>query len=130
MDRYEIFDKAKECEKEEAELHLVNFFKSFMPKQRNERWIHLAKKQSQRAYRDSHKLEHLLDFSLSKEIENEKTLYKYNNGVYWDFKDKPILVSAEEAFTLGYYQDGIYSIEPGKKAIFFYHEGGAWLFEK
>ncbi len=101
-----------------------------MPKQRNEHWIHLAKKLSQRAHRDSHKLEHLLDFSLSKEIKNEKTLYKYKNGVYWDFKDKPILVAAEEAFILGYYQDGIYSIEPGKKAIFFYHEGGTWLFQK
>ena len=130
MDRYEIFEQAKECEKELADYHLVSFFKSFMPKQRNERWIYLSKKQSPRAYRDSHKLEHLLDFGFSKEIDSETVLSKYKTGVFWDFKDKPIIVSPEDAFILSYYQDGIYSIEPGKKAVFFFHEGGIWLFQK
>ncbi len=130
MDRYEIYDQAKPCKKAIADLHLLSFFKAFMPKQRNKHWIYLAQKQSKRAYRDSHKLEHLLDFNFAKEIKDESILPKETQGIYWDFQEQPIYVKIEEAFTLGYYEDGIFSIEAGKKAIFFYHEGGMWLFQK
>ncbi len=129
IDRYEIFEKAIDSSSEEADKHLIEFFKAFMPKQRNERWIHLAKKRSSRAHRDSHKLSGLLNFGLATKITNASNLGKYSDGVYWDFIDNPIITTPREAFVLGDYQDGIYSLIPGKLAIFFFHEGDIWLFK-
>jgi hypothetical protein len=48
-------------------------------------------------------------------------------GVYYDFFDQPKILSLKDAFLVGENNDGIYSINPGKLAFYFYHECEIWL---
>ena len=53
-------------------------------------------------------------------------------GVYFDPQTSPCKMTVAEAATkvTEGFTDAIFSLVPGKKAISFHHEGGAWLCER
>jgi hypothetical protein len=128
MDRYQIFNKAEESNKREADDHLFAFVRSFVFKERQSRWLSLIEKRSDRAYRDSGKMLDHLDFSFSVRVGSIEILSGYKAGVYWEFHDQPVKVGPGEAFVLGMHRDAIYSLNPGRLALYFSHEGDVCLF--
>jgi hypothetical protein len=51
-------------------------------------------------------------------------------GVYYDFYDQPRNLTIEQATEISVANDAIFSIKPGKLALFFFHESEIWLCKK
>lgn len=48
-------------------------------------------------------------------------------GVFYDFHGSPRVVPVEMLLNVNSPGDAIYSLIPGKLAIYFFHEGEVWL---
>jgi hypothetical protein len=127
------------CPTEEAKKHLRAFAESFIDGNYCERWIHLLIEKSEKAEKALHKFEHHLNESRCKEIgrgahtfpSSLAEVYGVKLGVYFDGSEAPCKVSVAEAATLAVerFADAIFSLEAGKRALFFHHDSGTWVCE-
>lgn len=102
--------------------HFTGFVNSFVQKSCRERWLHLLLKRPKQIYGNSHKLHGHLDWSKCSRIENTNQLSQKSKGVYYDFRNEPVILTVADAFLVGPDKDGIFSILPGKLAVYFFHE--------
>jgi hypothetical protein len=126
--------KRKACSPELAKEHLEAFSKAFIDKKYLERWRFLIVERPTRAKRELRKFDwHLNDdrcrlieaYEADPEILSQQFGSKL--GVYFDGTRPPSLMTVAEA--AGFQEDAIFSLEPGRLAIFFFHEGWAWICE-
>lgn len=102
--------------------HVTGFVGSFIQKSHRDRWLHLLLKRPKQVYSNSHKLHNQLDESRYSPLIDEANLSLNQTGVYYDFMDEPVMLTLADALLVGRGRNGIFSIEPGKLAIYFFHE--------
>ena len=127
------------CSLTELQLHLVEFGKTFINSNRLERWKHVTQVKPEKAKDELAKLisesetKYRQTLNGSSAFPNAlKKRFGNNLGVYFDGVKDACKVSALEASTLAAesYGDALFSLVPGKLAIFFFHDGDVILFEK
>lgn len=111
----------------DIEQHLKSFVDYFVEEGRKEKWVGLFSERPDNMLSLTGKLFNYLDHNY---LEQDDTL---NNiapddtvGVFYDFNTEPTCLSFKEAIERAKGRDAMFSISPGKLAIFFYHEG--WNF--
>lgn len=126
--KYDIYDSAKPCSTAEANEAFQFFIQSFIEKDRRERWTHFLLNNPSKAYKHSAKLEQHLDKRCCTEIKtHELQVNKSVQGIYFDFSDPPISATLIDSCILGDYSDGLFISSTDKLAIYFSHEGRAWV---
>lgn len=128
------------CSLGEAEKHLRAFAESFIGKNYTNRWVHLLIDKPEKAEKALCKFEHQLDERYCKGVgygaitfpASLAEVYGSTPGVYFDGSELPCQISVAEAATLASSRvvDAIFSLNPGKRAIFFHHDSGVWICEK
>lgn len=106
----------------DADHHLECFVRAFVQKSRQDRWNHLLRKRDTKTYNSSHKLYDVLDRAYAKSSDLE-SIDETKAGCFYDFSDIPESLTFAQALKRGLNRDAIFSIDPGKFAIFFFHEG-------
>jgi len=116
----------------DIEEHIEKFVDSFVLKQRRERWHFLFKKNDTKTYHSSYKL--LKDLSPEYRVRDDqlKTIDNIEvQGVIYDIgREKPRIDNLKQVLKEHTYFDAIFSIIPGKLAIFFFHEGEIFVLRK
>ena len=130
---------AQPCTPDELQLHLAEFGKAFIDRNHVDRWLHVTQEKPEKAsdelgklmWRVNEKYRQRLDGSSGFPNSLERR-FGSKRGVYFDGIDEPCKVTAVEASTLAAERsyDALFSITPGKSAIFFFHHGDVVLFEK
>lgn len=143
------------CTEDELEIHLRAFIKGFISEGAQGRWLEFlvqkrpvwfpleTRRKNWNAYR---KMDALLNmFGYDVQTNYVHRIHGSNNfplslardhgtalGVYFDPQTPPCKMTVAEAATKATegFTDAIFSFMPGKKAISFHHEGGAWLCER
>ncbi len=123
--------KYEAVDKETYQRHLVAFVRSFVVREKRERWINILISKPERAQRDGYRMINDLDrdkyggyiYSTLPKLKNKK-------GIYYEFSDKAIWLPCEDALDIGRGNDAIFSIEEGKLAAFFFHEWDEFLCQK
>lgn len=112
------------CPKDVYETHIIAFVNSFVERNRRDRWLHLLLKRPKKLFRNSHKLHDCLDKTRCAESLEPDSLEDEMTGMFCDFwsDSNPILVSARRAIELGTGHDALFSVSPGKHAVYFFHE--------
>ena len=110
---FEVVDEAT------RENHLTAFVQSFVVREKKARWIQILNNKPDKARRDGHNIIGDLDYRWDsmRDLKNLK-----QKGVYYEFTEKALWLPTEDALSIGQQQDAIFSIEPGKLAVFFFHE--------
>lgn len=78
-------------------------------------------------FNDSHKLHGHLDREKCSRFTKENQINQKIQGVYYDFFDNPVVLTAADAFAVSQGKDAIFSIVPGKLALYFFHEDEIFL---
>jgi hypothetical protein len=107
--------------------HAAGFTSAFVAPPKRERWLDLLTRRPRRVSRDSHKLHSDLDrrtcrcvgWSVPAEVRGE--------GAFYDFFDAPRLVPADLVPSAAGAGDAIFSLAPGRLALYVFHEGEIWL---
>ena len=120
--RWDILESAPAADEATVSEHFTGFVNSFVEKHRRERWLHLLLKRPEQIYTNSHKLHNHLDWSSCSKLKDESELNPKAKGVYYGFSDEPVVLTVAEAFMVGPERVGVFSIVPGKLAIYFFHE--------
>ena len=69
--------------------------------------------------------------SFVRQVDDPATICKLDvDGVFLDFLDAPRTATLKEAVELGCNNNAIFSIQPGKLAIYFFHEGENFICER
>lgn len=117
--------------------HLSEFAKSFVEKDWIERWLHFLIEKPEKAFMELVKFERHRNKKTTSYFENnfelEKLLgkdFEKVKGIYFDGFDKAEELSLFEAFESGQGKDALFSIQAGRLAIFFFHEGEIFLCNK
>ena len=128
------------CHPDEAERHLRAFAEAFVGKSHAGRWIHLLIERPEKSAEALHKLEHHLDGRYCGEAgrgadafpSSLTEVYGSGRGVYFDGSEPACKISAAEAATLATerFADAIFSLEAGKRALYFHHSGGMWVYRR
>ncbi|MEO2032149.1 MAG: hypothetical protein ABGZ35_08690 [Planctomycetaceae bacterium] len=118
-------DTDPECPADLYHTHIVAFVIAFVQRERRERWLHLMTSRPKQLLRNSHKLHNHLDKTHCTESPESSSLESTAVGMHCDFRrdSPPLLISARRAIELSIGQDAIFSVSPGKHAIYFFHEG-------
>jgi hypothetical protein len=112
--------------------HLTGFIDTFVDAKRRERWREFAFKNPEKAVRDLHKLP--LDLRYTTWLDGDKLdgdrvkeLTNNRKGILVTFTDEPRLLSSDDAAYVFHCRtyDAIYSVEPGRLALYFNHDGAA-----
>lgn len=131
MNKYQVYENAELCNEELEHMHLEGFAKSFIKNAHMDRWINMLTVKRKNLYKNSSKLENHLDKTHCILVSKATDKIPQNaEGMYFDFIDRPIIVTHEVGYKLGGYADAIFSLEAGKYAYYFSHEGRAWLCTK
>jgi hypothetical protein len=125
--RYELLEAAPVADEETYLLHMSGFVESFVLPARRERWLHILTRRPKRASRDSHKLRNDLDYSKCSRQDCVIDPEIKKDGVYHDFHGDPHILSPAAAERVGYGCDAIFSVVPGRLAVYFFHECQSWL---
>ncbi len=120
--RWDIINAASSADESAITEHFTSFVNSFVQKHRRERWLHLLLKRPKQIYGNSHKLHNHLERSRCSQWNNTNPLNPKSKGVFYGFRDEPIILTVADAFLVGTDNDAIFSITPGKSAIYFFHE--------
>jgi hypothetical protein len=136
---YFVEVNAEPCTKSELRMHLAEFGRAFIARNHLDRWTHVTQERPAKAK------DELGKFILAIDEKFQETLYGSDGfpnalakrfsgepGVYFDGIEEPCKVTAVEASTLAVERtaDALFSIVPGRLAIFFFHEGDVILFQK
>ena len=114
-------DTDPECPDDLYRTHIAAFVASFVERERRERWLHLLTTRARQLFKNSHKLHNHLDKTRCTESPEPKFSDLNITGMFCDFHSDspPLFVSAQRAVELGTGHDAIFSIVPGKHAIYF-----------
>ena len=126
-----MLEKYDTVDAETLQRHLVAFVKSFVVREKRERWINILLKRPDRAQRDGCRMVSDLDtnrcgpgvYSTLPKLKNKK-------GAYYEFSGKAIWLPCADALDIGHGNDAIFSIEEGTLAAFFFHQWEEFLCEK
>lgn len=113
--------------REEIDSHLAMFAQSFLLPDRRDRWAELLVRRRTNVSRNSHKLHSALDRKYCDRVDTLPAPAFDRMGVFYDFFDEPVVVSCSAAIKAGAGCDAVFSLDPGKLAVFFFHEGETWL---
>ena len=114
----------------DCDHHLERFVSSFVISRGRERWQHLLLSRGKRTFANSHKLHDVLDRTVCNRLSGSPPVDDSTVGVFYDFYEDPQVLPFGEVYERAVNSDAIFSIVPGKLAIFFFHEGEEWLCEK
>jgi hypothetical protein len=106
--------------------HLEAFARAFVISAKRDRWVELLTRRGKNVYANSHKLHSALDRRYCTMIADFTGLDDSLSGVYYDFFSPPIITFLKEA-AIKSSGDAIFSIHPGRLAIYFFHEDEVWL---
>jgi len=126
-ERSELLEAAPVADGETYLRHMTGFVESFVLPARRERWLYLLTERPKRLARDSHKLRNDLDYRWCGTLGGGGDPEIRQDGVYYEFVGEPRVLSAAEADRIGSGQDAIFSVVPGRWAVFFFHEFQSWL---
>ena len=111
----------------DIELHMRSFAEAFAADARKEKWLDLLTNRSENTFNQSSKLFNHLNHRYIEQNDSLSNIAPDDTvGVFYDFKDEPRCISFKEAIEEGKNHDSIFSIELGKLAVYFFHEG--WNF--
>ena len=114
------------------EEHIEKLVDSFVLKNRRERWHFLFKRNDIKTYHNSHKLFNDLSPDYRKRDDELKTIVNLDvQGFIYDIgREKPRIGNLKQMLKEYTCFDAIFSIIPGKLAIFFFHEGEIFVLRK
>ncbi|MFN2407124.1 MAG: hypothetical protein ABR594_13805 [Pyrinomonadaceae bacterium] len=127
------------CSPEEAQDHLRAFAESFIKKAFVDRWLHITLEKPKKAEEELRKFENHLDARYCTMLHGADSFpvslaeaYGSKRGVYFDGSEPACRMTAPEASSLATERnaDALFSLTPGKLALFFFHEGYAWKCER
>ena len=125
--RWNILEHAQVANDAACSEHFSQFVSSFVKKEYRDRWLHLLLTRPKQIYKNSSKLEAHLDKSKCTAIDETSYPGGESLGLYYDFSNQPVMILTSSSLVVGENHDGIFSISPGKLAIYFSHEGHNWL---
>ena len=109
--------------KVDIQQHMKLFAESFMLESRKEKWARLLCERPESIFNQSSRLFNYLYHNLIEQNDSLKNVADDDaTGVFYDFKDEPRIISFKEALLANKKHDAIFSITPGKLAIYFFHE--------
>lgn len=111
----------------DVEEHLAAFVKAFVIPAKRDRWQELLARRGKNTFRDSSKLMAALDARYCERVDGEWAIDAARPCVYYDFHSEPTVVTFGEAVASGSNRDAVASLEPGRLAVHFSHEGWSWL---
>jgi hypothetical protein len=106
--------------------HATGFVTTFVAPDNRQRWAELLTRRPRRIGRDSHKLHSAIDRRCCRVV-TELPAAVRGEGLFYGFFDAPRVVPAERAAVAAGGGDAIFSLIPGKLAVYFFHEGEMWL---
>ena len=117
-------DADPECPDDLYNNHIAAFVSAFIERERRERWLHLLATRAKQLFKNSHKLHSHLDKTRCTQSPDATFVDPATVGMFCDFHgdSPPLLVSGQRAVELGTGHDAIFSIVPGKLAVYFFHE--------
>lgn len=125
-----ILNTAQNTSAEVYEEHIRAFVASFIEKMRQDRWLYLLLERPKSAFKNSHKLYGDISRKYCVPSDNINSLLPKQVGVYYDFYFAPCDLTVEDAITISSGNDAIFSIHPGKLAIYFFHESEILLCQR
>lgn len=131
--RYETLKSAEKVDVKMWQKQLAAFIKSFVVREKQQRWHHLCIDKPAKAARESSKLHNDLNWNRCRGIslDNELNLTKQKSkGIFYDFSGEAWWLLPSEAFEVGHGYDSLFLIKEGALAIYFFHELEDILCEK
>ena len=130
----------------EIALHLREFIRAFISKKYQNRWMHIIFEKPEKGKIEFSKFENHLNENYCKLLDTYPEINDFTflnsffiqkgigiqqfveltPGILYQPGFKPIKITFNEAMRKANW-DSIFSIIPGKLAVFFYHEGWSWL---
>ena len=107
--------------------HAISFVRTFVAPERRDRWLHLLVDRPKRAVRDSHKLRSALDGRRCEQSDEREIAGLAGLGIYHKFSEEPRLMTAAMAVELCVGREGLLFLQPGRLAVYFFHEFEIWL---
>ena len=107
--------------------HMTGFTGAFVAPQRRGRWLDLLTRRPRRISRDSHKLHSDLDRRACRCVGWTVPPEIQGTGVFYGFSDAPRLVPTDLVPLAAGAGDAIFSLVPGRLALYLFHEGEIWL---
>jgi hypothetical protein len=108
--------------------HATGFATAFITPDKRERWAELLTRRPRQIGEKSHKMHSAIDRRCC-HIVSELPPEIRGSGLFYMFFDVPRVVPAERAAVAAGGRDAIFSLVPGKLAVFFFHEGEIWFCE-
>ena len=127
------------CSTEELELHLRAFGNEFIEPSNLNRWTHIIFEKPEKAKNELSKLGNCINKKFFHTLIGSESFpvslfEKFGNreGVFFDGIEVPCKLTASEAASLKEERDvnALFSIIPGKLALFFFRDGDVMLCEK
>jgi hypothetical protein len=125
-EQWQLLEACPNADEAEWLQHAAGFVTSFVAPARRERWAELFARRPRRIRRDSHKLHSDLDRRTCRRVAELPAALR-GDGLFYGFFDAPQVVPAGSAAVAAGAGDAIFSLVPGKLAVFFFHEGEVWL---
>jgi hypothetical protein len=136
---YFVEVEPQSCSPEEIEIHLRAFGKAFIQSNQLERWNHITLEKPEKAKNELSKLASYFDERFFRTLKGSESFpdslfESFGNklGIYFDGVEPACKITASEASSLAAERDldTLFSITPGKLALFFYHSGDTLLCER
>ncbi len=107
--------------------HATGFTKAFVTPAKRQRWLELLTRRPRRISRNSHKLHSDLDRRTCGCVGWSVPADVRGAGAFYDFFDAPRLVPVDLIPSAAGAGDAIFSLTPGRLALYVFHEGEIWL---
>jgi hypothetical protein len=105
---------------------VAGFVAAFVVPAKRERWAELLARRPRKIRKSSHKLHSDLDRRVCQPV-TELPASVRGAGLFYGFFDAPRMVPAECAAVAAGGGDAIFSLVPGKLAVYYFHEDEVWL---
>lgn len=125
-DRWEVLVECPLADEAAWLQHATGFAAAFVTPAKRERWAEMLSRRPRRVGRDSHKLHSDLDRRCCRVVAELPAAIR-GSGLFYGFFDAPRVVPVESAAVVAGGGDAIFSLVPGKLAVYFFHEGEVWL---
>jgi hypothetical protein len=109
--------------KPDIQQHMKSFAEAFVLDARKEKWLDLLCERPDSIFKQSSKLFNYLDHNYIEQNDSLENIVSHDEvGVFYDFKYEPKFISFKKAIEEGKGHDALFSIYPGKLAVYFFHE--------
>jgi pyruvate/2-oxoglutarate dehydrogenase complex dihydrolipoamide dehydrogenase (E3) component len=125
-EKWQILESCPLADEADWIRHVAGFATAFVVPAKRERWAEMLARRPRRIGQDSHKLHSDLDRRTCRRVVELPTLV-HGDGLFYEFYDKPRVVPAANAIVAAGGNDAIFSLIPGKLAVYFFHEDELWL---